>query len=41
MDLQNGTKFGSLTEEALLHIWVKVGELWPRRSPGAPKYWRM
>jgi len=26
---------------ALLYITTQIGELWPRRFPGAPKYWNV
>jgi len=34
---QNGMKFGHLIERAFLYIKAKIGDLWPRRSPGSPK----
>jgi len=34
---QNGTKFGTLIDGALLYVISSIGELWRKGSPGVPK----
>ena len=36
--LQNRTKFGTFIDQALLYITSKIGELWFKGSPWAPKF---